>query len=90
MDALLDSKHPHLLCVAVGLDGSVYAGSDGEGLIYKVAPGGKISIIYDAPQAEVRSLLVAPDGSLYVGPRARRGEVRDRAERLRCSADHRR
>ena len=27
---------PHLLCVAVGPDGAVYAGSDGEGLIYRV------------------------------------------------------
>ena len=36
---LLDSRHAHLLCVAVGPDGSVYAGSDGEGLIYRVGPG---------------------------------------------------
>ncbi|MBX6312957.1 MAG: hypothetical protein IRY99_08595 [Isosphaeraceae bacterium] len=64
---LLDSKNPHLLCVAVGPDGSVYAGSDGEGLIYRVDRDGKVSVLYDAPQNEVRSLLVAPDGALYAG-----------------------
>ena len=35
---LYDSKSTHLLCLAVGPDGSVYAGSDGEGLIYRVSP----------------------------------------------------
>ena len=70
---LLDSKHAHLLCVAVGPDGSVYAGSDGEGLIYQVAPDGKVSVVYDAPQSEVRTLLVAPDGALYAGTAAESG-----------------
>jgi hypothetical protein len=70
---LLDSKHPHLLCVAVAGDGSLYAGSDGEGLVYKVAPGGKVSVLYDAPQSEVRTLLVGPDGAVYAGTAAEAG-----------------
>jgi hypothetical protein len=68
-----DSAHNHLLCVAIAPDGSVYAGSDGEGLIYKVAPGGKASVVYDAPQSEVRCLAVAPDGSVYAGTAAEAG-----------------
>ncbi len=43
-----------MLCLAIGPDGSVYAGSDGEGLIYRVRPDGKATILFDAPQAEVR------------------------------------
>lgn len=70
---LLDSKHSHLLCVAVAADSSVYAGSDGEGLIYRVAPDGKTSVVYDAPQNEVRSLLFTPDGTLYAGTAAESG-----------------
>lgn len=70
---LFDSKHSHLLCVAVGPDGSVYAGSDGEGLIYRVAPDGKASVVYDAPQNEVRTLVFAPDGTLYAGTAAESG-----------------
>jgi len=64
---LLDSKHAHLLCVALGPDGAAYAGSDGEGLVYRVGPDGKVSVVMDAPQAEARALLFAPDGSLYAG-----------------------
>ncbi len=63
---VLDTKHSHLLSVAVGINGEVYAGSDGDGLIYKIVDG-KTSVVYDSPQTEIRSLLVAPDGSLYAG-----------------------
>jgi hypothetical protein len=70
---LFDSKHSHLLCVAVAADGAIYAGSDGEGLVYRVQPDGKASVLYDAPQQEVRSLLIAPDGSLYAGTAAESG-----------------
>ena len=54
-------------------DGTVYAGSDGEGLIYRVNRDGKVSVVYDAPQAEVRTLLIAPDGALYAGTAAEAG-----------------
>lgn len=70
---VLDSAHSHLLCVAIAPDGSVYAGSDGEGLVYKVAPGGKASVVYDAPQNEVRALAIAADGTVYAGTAAETG-----------------
>ncbi|MCA1686005.1 MAG: hypothetical protein LC745_08485, partial [Planctomycetia bacterium] len=70
---VFDSKHSHLLCVAVAPDGSVYAGSDGEGLVYKIAPGGKASVVYDAPQSEVRTLLVGLDGVVYAGTASEAG-----------------
>jgi hypothetical protein len=70
---LLDTKHSHLLCVAVGPDGALYCGTDGEGLIYRVAPDGKTSVVYDAPQNEVRTLLFTPEGALYAGTAAESG-----------------
>jgi len=70
---LLDSKHSHLLCLALAKDGAVFTGSDGEGLIYRVSAEGKGSVVYDAPQSEVRSLLVSPDGDLYAGTAAELG-----------------
>ncbi|HEV3164959.1 MAG TPA: hypothetical protein VGZ22_13095, partial [Isosphaeraceae bacterium] len=71
---LLDSKHSHLLSVAVGPDGSVYTGSDGEGLIYRVSSlDGKVSVVYDAAQTEIRTLLFAPDGTLYAGTASESG-----------------
>ncbi len=53
--------------------GSVYAGSDGEGLIYRVARDGKATVLFDAPQAEIRTLLAAADGTLYAGTAAEAG-----------------
>ena len=70
---IYDSKATHLLCLAIGPDGSVYAGGDGEGLIYRVSPDGKATILFDAPQAEVRALLWAGDGALYAGTAAEAG-----------------
>ncbi len=51
----------------MGPDGSIYAGSDGEGLIYRVTRDGKATIIFDAPQSEIRTLLWGGDGALYAG-----------------------
>ena len=51
----------------------MYAGGDGEGLIYRIQPDGKATILFDAPQAEVRALLWAGDGSLYAGTAAEAG-----------------
>ncbi len=49
-------------------DGSIYAGSDGEGLIYRVLHDGKATIIFDAPQSEIRTLLWGGDGTFTPAP----------------------
>ncbi len=64
---VLDSPQKHLLCVAVGTDGAVYAGSDGEGLIYRIGASGEATVLYDAPQDEVHTLVIGPDGVLHAG-----------------------
>lgn len=70
---LLDVKQPHLLCVATAPDGAVVAGSDEDGVIYKVDRGGKSAVVYDAPQSEVHSLLIRPDGVLFAATSAEAG-----------------
>jgi hypothetical protein len=70
---LYDSKSTHLLSVAVAPYGQVYAGSDGEGLIYRVGREGKATILFDAPQSDIRTLLVTQDGTLYAGTAAEAG-----------------
>lgn len=81
-----DSAQPHLLCLAIDGEGSVYSGSDGAGLVYKLDAAGKVSVVFDAQQDEVRALRIGPDGALYVGtavPAQQTGAARasrDRAE----------
>lgn len=64
---VFDSPQKHLLCIAVGEDGSIFAGSDGEGLIYRIGADGEASVLYDAPQDEIHTLLIGPDGILHAG-----------------------
>jgi hypothetical protein len=68
------TKQEHVLSVALAEDGTLYAGTDKGGLVYRIA-GGKGFVLFQAPQGEVRSLRVTAEG-LYAGtssPSKRRG-----------------
>ena len=66
------TKQEHILCLAAGTKGALYAGTDKGGLVYRVTPSaetggaGKGFVLFHAPQSEVRSLLVTDD-ALYAG-----------------------
>ncbi len=67
----LDSEQPNVLCLVA--NDVVYAGTDGEGLVYRLtrqddegAPF-RSFIVYDASEPEVGALLLGKDGNLYVG-----------------------
>jgi hypothetical protein len=65
----VDSKQPNVLCLAAA-NGTVYAGTDGEGLVYRIRPKGEqfsSFIMYDAAEPEIGALLAKADGTLYVG-----------------------
>jgi hypothetical protein len=66
---LLDTKQDHVLCVAVGPDGTVFAGTDRTGRVYRIPPDGKPSVLFQAPQSEVRALMLE-GGVLYAGTSA--------------------
>lgn len=69
------TKQEHILCVAVGEQGTLYAGTDKGGLLYRISPAGKGFVLYHANQPEVRALLVT-DTAVYAGtsaPVARKG-----------------
>jgi sugar lactone lactonase YvrE len=68
------TRQEHILCLALGPQGTLYAGTDKGGLVYRINRKGKGFVVYNAPQGEVRSLLVTPEG-VYAGTSApsRRG-----------------
>jgi len=76
---LIDSEADHVLCLAVGPDGALYAGTDGEATVYRWADG-KAFVLYDAAENEVTALATDAEGNLYVGASTgkagRRGGVR--------------
>src|SRR5262249_15218938 len=64
-----ETKQDHVLCLAAAPDGQVYAGTDKTGRVYRIDPNGQAFVLCQAPQAEVRTLLLT-DGVLYAGTSA--------------------
>ena len=68
------TKQEHILCLAAGPRGVLYAGTDKGGLVYRIDPPtkdgpaelGKGFILYHTHQSEVRSLLATPE-AVYAG-----------------------
>ena len=65
-EVLLDTEAHHVLCLAAGPDGALYAGTDGEAVVYRWADK-KAFILYDAAAKEITALATDADGNLYVG-----------------------
>ena len=59
------SGDQHIRSLQVAPDGTVYAGSDGAGIIYRIAPNGKPFALYTAPRHEITSLALDAAGNLY-------------------------
>src|SRR5581483_2551050 len=45
--------------------GNLIAGSDGSGLIYRVAPNGEAFVLYSAPKKEITALAIDQAGNIY-------------------------
>ncbi|MBI1370864.1 MAG: hypothetical protein GC162_19700 [Planctomycetes bacterium] len=68
----LDCEQDNVLCLGSDGAGRIYAGTDGDGLVYRLTPMNKgekydAFVIYDAPEPEIGALLVLPDGTVYAG-----------------------
>ena len=59
------SGDQHIRSMVVAPDGTVYAGSDGAGIIYRIARDGKPFALYAAPKHEITALALDPAGNLY-------------------------
>ena len=64
-----DTKQDHVLCLAVGPEGGLYAGTDKTGRVYRIDARGKGFVLYQAAQSEVRTMILGDD-ALYVGTSA--------------------
>ncbi len=64
---LFTSPEAHLLSLATDKDGTVYAGSSPNGIVYKITPDGKSTVLYDATEPNITALTVDKDGAVYAG-----------------------
>ena len=60
------SGDQHLRTLLVEPDGTIYIGSDGAGIVYRVGRDGKAFALFTAPKHEITSLALDPAGNLYV------------------------
>src|SRR6185295_8752555 len=55
--------------------GNLLAGTDGKGLLYRIAPDGKASVLYDSRLREVNAVVVDPKGVIYAAAIGQEGEA---------------
>jgi hypothetical protein len=65
-ETFFSSDEQHIRCLLFERDGSLIAGSDGAGLVYRIGKDRKGIVIYNAPKREVTSLAQTADGRLYI------------------------
>lgn len=61
------SDEPHIVSLAVGNNGELYAGSSGKGILYKITGPGRAEVLYDFPGEEVKSIAVGANGVYAIG-----------------------
>ena len=63
---LFKSGDQHLRTLLLAPDGTIYIGSDGAGIVYRIAADGKPFAFFTAPKHEITSLALDPEGNLYL------------------------
>ncbi len=63
---VFQSGDQHLRTLLVGPDGTIYVGSDGAGIVYRIGTDGKPFALYTAPKHEITALALDPVGNLYL------------------------
>lgn len=67
-EVLFKTADQHIRCLLLALDGTLWAGSDGAGVIYRIstsAKGARPFAVYAAPKREITSLAMDAQGNLF-------------------------
>ena len=65
-ETLVDSKESDVRSVTVADDGTIWCGTDGHGLVYRLRRGAKPEVMMDAARNEVVALLPGQNGSMLI------------------------
>ena len=61
-----ETGQAHVTCLAFDREGRLLAGSEPNGILYRVLGPNKAFVLYDANLPEIRAIVPAPDGTIYV------------------------
>jgi sugar lactone lactonase YvrE len=73
-ERFFESDEQHIRALLFEKDGSLLAGSDGDGLVYRIDKNGKGFILFNAPKREVTALAQSPSGQIYVATVGEKGK----------------
>src|SRR5215471_19244892 len=65
-ELVYETAAPFVWSVVGAVDGSVFIGTGNEGKVFRVDPGGRGSVFFDAAELEAHAMTPAPNGGLYV------------------------
>lgn len=75
---LFKTSDQHIRCLLLASDGTLYAGSDGGGVVYKIdtsKPGAVPFAVYSAPKREITALAMDGSGNLFASAVGAKGAV---------------
>ena len=61
-----ETGQSHVTCLEFDSQGALLAGSEPNGILYRITAANKAFVLYDANLPEIRAIVPAPDGNLYV------------------------
>ncbi|MFL6428186.1 MAG: hypothetical protein ACJ71S_08080 [Acidobacteriaceae bacterium] len=74
VERFFESDEQHIRALLFEKDGSLLAGSDGDGLVYRIDKEGKGFILFNASKREVTALTESPAGQIYVATVGEKGK----------------
>jgi sugar lactone lactonase YvrE len=80
----------HVVCLAFDSEGNLLLGTEGRGLVVRVAKDGAARVLYDCPEGEVGAVIAGPDGGVWAAAAATaeaREEAGDKMTRPDSNAD---
>ena len=60
-----ETKQRHVVSLVLDAEGRLLAGTDPNGIVYRIDADGSLFALHDADHPEIRSLAVAPNGDIY-------------------------
>ncbi|RRA50174.1 fibronectin type III domain-containing protein [Acidipila sp. EB88] len=74
-EVFFTSDEPHLRSMLFVPGGDLLAGSDGTGLVYRIQPDGKGTVLFEAQKREITALALGPQAQLYVAAVGEKGRL---------------
>jgi hypothetical protein len=73
VNVLWVSNDPHIRCLALAPDGTLYAGTAGSGLVARIEEGGRAFVLIDSVRSETASIAVDAEGVIWAAFAGRPG-----------------